>query len=306
MLNNQTPLPILCCIGHITLDKVVTPEQSVSMPGGTAFYFANAMLSFDDIHFHLTTAVAESESQVVENLRQKGVAVQSLPTEHSVYFENIYGENRNNRTQRVLAKARPFTVDSLKQVDANIYHLGSLLADDFPLETLQHLAAKGLVSVDSQGYLREVRGTDVHPVDWAEKKEALQYIHFLKVNEHEMEVLTGTTHIRQAAEMLYQWGVKEVIITLGDLGSVIYDGENFYQIPAYKPHRIVDATGCGDTYMTGYLYQRSKGEDIETSGKFAAAMSSIKMECMGPFSGKADEIYHCIESAPVYLHDMEL
>ena len=30
----------LCCIGYITRDKIVTPDNTVYMPGGTAFYFA--------------------------------------------------------------------------------------------------------------------------------------------------------------------------------------------------------------------------------------------------------------------------
>lgn len=29
----------LCCVGHITLDKVVTPKNTVHMPGGTSFLF---------------------------------------------------------------------------------------------------------------------------------------------------------------------------------------------------------------------------------------------------------------------------
>lgn len=119
-----------------------------------------------------------------------GINVTALPSKHSVYFENIYGENQNDRTQRVLAKADPFTSQYLKEIEADIYHLGSLLADDFPVDVIRHLAGKGLVAVDSQGYLREVRNTRVYPVDWPEKKEALKYVHFLKVNEHEMEVLT--------------------------------------------------------------------------------------------------------------------
>ena len=32
----------ICCIGHITKDKIVTPRQTVYMAGGTSFYFAYA------------------------------------------------------------------------------------------------------------------------------------------------------------------------------------------------------------------------------------------------------------------------
>ena len=123
----------ICCIGHITLDKIVTPKMTVYMPGGTSFYFANAISRLPHEGFQLVTAVGESELGAVEKIRGLGVDVKTLPSRKSVYFENIYGENQNERRQRVLAKADPFTVEGLKDVDAKIYHLGSLLADDFSL-----------------------------------------------------------------------------------------------------------------------------------------------------------------------------
>lgn len=267
------------------------------MPGGTSFYFSHAIKHFDDIHYTLITAIAESEMGVVEDLRSQGIDVTVMPSKYSVYFENIYGENQDNRTQRVLAKADPFIVEQFSKVDAKVFHLGSLLADDFSLEVVKYLSGKGLVSVDSQGYLREVRDTHVYAVDWNDKLEALKYIHFLKANEHEMEVLTGYSDVKSAAIQLYEWGVKEVLITLGSMGSVIYDGETFHQIPAYKPREVVDATGCGDTYMTGYLYMRAKGAGIEESGKFAAAMSTLKIEDLGPFKGTKENVINCMETA---------
>ena len=287
----------LCCVGHITLDKVVTPKNTVHMPGGTSFYFSHAIRNLKDINYTLVTAIAESEMAVANDLQSKGIDVKVMPSKHSVYFENIYGENQDNRTQRVLAKADPFTVDYLEDIDARIYHLGSLLADDFSLDVIRFLSQKGLVSVDSQGYLREVKEQNVYAVDWTEKKEALKYIHFLKANEHEMEVLTGYDDVAMAAKQLYDWGVKEVLITLGSMGSVIYDGTTFHKIPAYKPKEVVDATGCGDTYMTGYLYKRAKGAGIEEAGRFAAAMSTLKIECLGPFKGTKEDIEHCLETA---------
>lgn len=287
----------LCCVGHITLDKVVTPKNTVYMPGGTSYYFSHAIKHFDDIDYALVTALAESEMKAVDELRAEGVKVAVMPSRHTVYFENIYGENQDNRTQRVLAKADPFTVDYLQQIEAKIFHLGSLLADDFSLEVVRYLAGKGLVSVDSQGYLREVRGQDVFAVDWPEKKAVLRYVHFLKANEHEMEVLTGHTDPTLAAKEIYSWGVKEVLLTFGSMGSLIYDGETFHRIPAYVPREVVNATGAGDTYMTGYLYQRAKGATIEQAGCFAAAMTTLKIEGMGPFSGTAADVFRCMETA---------
>lgn len=274
------------------------------MAGGTAFYFSHAIKHFNDIDYTLITALAESEMKEVDRLRSEGIDVAVMPSKHSVYFENIYGENQDNRTQRVLAKADPFTIDYLKDVEAKIFHLGSLLADDFSLDIVKYMANKGFVSADSQGYLREVRDKNVYATDWVGKEEALKYIHFLKANELEMVALTGYADVASAAKQLYTWGVKEVLITLGSLGSVIYDGQAFHKIPAYKPKEIVDATGCGDTYMTGYLYQRAKGAGIEEAGCFAAAMSTIKIEASGPFNGTKEDVIRCMETAEQRLPEI--
>lgn len=280
----------ICCIGHITLDKIITPRHTAYMPGGTAFYFGHAMSHIGSEDFLLVTALATSERQAVDDLRNEGIKVKVLPSLNSVYFENTYGENSNNRTQRVLAKADPFTIEGLKDVEASIFHLGTLLADDFSLDVLKYLSTKGRVSIDAQGYLREVRGENVFAVDWDEKEEALAHVDILKANEKEMEVLTGLTDPRDAAIRLAEMGVKEVVLTLGDQGSLIYADGIFHEIPAYPPADVVDATGCGDTYMAGYLHKRSKGCGIYESGCFAAAMCTIKLSASGPFRATLADI----------------
>ena len=268
------------------------------MPGGTSYYFSHGISHLKDTkHYQLVTALAPSEFKAVEDIRAKGIKVTVIPSHRTVYFENTYGENQDNRSQRVLAKADPFTVEQLENINAHIFHLGSLLADDFSLDVVKYLSTKGILAVDAQGYLREVRGEKVYPIDWTDKVEALKYIDILKVNEHEMEVLTGQTDIKQAALQLAEWGVKEVLITLGSLGSIIYAEGTFHKIPAYPPKDIVDATGCGDTYATGYLYMRNKGASYEEAGCFAAAISTLKLEASGPFSKTEEDVWNIIRTS---------
>ncbi|MBD5213608.1 MAG: ribokinase [Bacteroidales bacterium] len=287
--------PDIVCIGHITLDKIITPRLEAYSPGGTAFYFAHALAGLDHSGFKLVTSLALSEMNAVDDIRAEGIDVEVIPSRRSVYFENKYGENQNDRRQRVLAKADPFTVDNLAPVDGRIFHLGTLLADDFSLDAIRMLSAKGIVSVDAQGYLREVRGEQVHPIDWADKLEALKYIDILKANEKEMETLTGTTDPRQAARILADWGCREVLLTLGDHGSLIYADGRYIEIPAYPTPDVVDATGCGDTYMAGYLYSRSRGATYEEAGRFAAAMCTLKLGHSGPFRGTEADVRAVID-----------
>jgi sugar/nucleoside kinase (ribokinase family) len=284
----------ICCIGHITLDKVVTPQAVKHMAGGTSFYFSSAIRNMD-VSYTLVTSLAENEMPTVEALRAKGTEIHASTCAHTVYFENIYSGNQDHRTQRVLQKADPFTVEQLQGIDAQIFHLGPLLADDIPVSLIKELSSRGRVSLDAQGYLRKVEDKNVIPVDWPAKKEALQYIDILKVNEHELEALTGLTDIKKGALVLADWGVKEVVITLGSMGSVIYAGGLFYNVPAYIPTAVVDATGCGDTYMAGYLYQRIKGASFQEAGEFAAAMASFKIESSGPFTGTKEDVLNLLE-----------
>ncbi|MBM6903194.1 ribokinase [Phocaeicola coprocola] len=288
----------ICCIGHITLDKIITPKQTIYMPGGTSYYFSHGISHLNDWkNYKLVTSLAPSEYSSVDELTGKGLNVEIIPSKKTVYFENSYGINQNNRTQRVLAKADPFTVEKIQHIEAKIFHLGSLLSDDFSLDVIKYLSKKGILSVDAQGYLREVRGENVYPIDWCEKKEALKYVHILKVNEHEAKVLTGLDDYQAAARQLAEWGVKEVLLTLGSEGSIIYAENSFYYIPAYPPKEVVDATGCGDTYMLGYLYMRNKGVSYEEAGCFAAALSTVKLEKSGPFSGTEEDAWKIIKNS---------
>ena len=288
----------ICCIGHITLDKIITPKQTIYMPGGTSYYFSHGISHLNDWkNYKLVTSLAPSEYSSVDELTGKGLNVEIIPSKKTVYFENSYGINQNNRTQRVLAKADPFTVEKIQHIEAKIFHLGSLLSDDFSLDVIKYLSKKGILSVDAQGYLREVRGENVYPIDWCEKKEALKYVHILKVNEHEAKVLTGLDDYQAAARQLAEWGVKEVLLTLGSEGSIIYAENSLYYIPAYPPKEVVDATGCGDTYMLGYLYMRNKGVSYEEAGCFAAALSTVKLEKSGPFSGTEEDAWKIIKDS---------
>lgn len=281
----------ICCIGHITRDKIITSQRTVYMAGGTSFYMSHGISHLPGkVSYQLVTKVGADCQAEVEKLRARGVDVICHDSRHTVYFENKYCTDTNHRTQRVLEKADPFTLAELQPLEARIFHLGSLLNDDFSPELARYLSTKGRISIDAQGYLRKVKGTNVVATDWEDKQEILSYTDILKLNEHEMEIIARSRDPRMVARTLAADGVKEVVITLGSYGSLIYADGRFHEIPAYRPRKVVDTTGCGDTYSTGYLYCRMQGMNYEASGKFAAAMCTLKLEHNGPFDGDIEDV----------------
>lgn len=284
----------ICTIGHISLDKIVTPKAVTYMPGGTSFYFSKTLLHAD-IDYKLVTALSLKDYYIVDELRAEGIDIYTLPSTHTVFFENSYSEDQNHREQQVLRKASPFNVSQMPDLTAKVFHLGPLLADDIPVKLIQDLSKKGLVSLDIQGYLRRVWNKKVVYQNWPGKKKVLPYVSILKANEFEMEIVTGRKNPREGAMYLADLGVREVIITLGSKGSLIYSDGAFYQIPAFKPTAVVDATGCGDTYMAGYLWKRVLGSQVQEAGEFGAALATLKVGSSGPFSGSSEMVASLLE-----------
>lgn len=288
----------ICCIGHITRDRIITcrPPRTIHCAGGTAYYVAWAMQTLPhDVDFQVITSVSQDVMPEVEKLRQAGIDIVAYESKTNVFFENAYSENMDNRKQRVLAKSEPFTIKQLSNAQTKVFHLGTLLADDFAPEVVEYLATKGDISIDVQGYMRYVDGEQVKPTAWHDKFRLLKHTAILKVNEHEYCSLTGLNNPHAAAEQIHDWGVREVVITLGSNGSLIYAEGKFYEIPAYPPRETVDATGCGDTYSAGYLYARAKGIGYEESGRFAAAMCTLKLEHNGPFRHTIEDVWKIIK-----------
>ena len=53
---------------------------------------------------------------------------------------------------------------------------------------------------------------------------------------------------------------------------------------------MVDATGCGDTFLAAYMARRLTSDDLRECGEFAAAAAALNIETLGAFQGTAADI----------------
>ena len=85
----------ILCIGHITHDRIITPQQpdGVDCAGGTAYYVAWAINHLpQDVSFGVITAVGDDLTHEVKLLANAGIDITNLGSPASVYFENKYGK----------------------------------------------------------------------------------------------------------------------------------------------------------------------------------------------------------------------
>lgn len=98
------------------------------------------------------------------------------------------------------------------------------------------------------------------------------------LNDYEAELMQERTG--RSPHELAEY-VQALIVTLGANGSHIYTKGKRYEIPAARPQRLADPTGCGDAYRAGLLYGLMNAMDWETTGRIASLMGAIKIESHG-------------------------
>ncbi|MEH7072818.1 fructoselysine 6-kinase [Neobacillus drentensis] len=65
-------------------------------------------------------------------------------------------------------------------------------------------------------------------------------------------------YIRQLLKDVKRGGSKMAVATLGENGSLAFDGEQFYQCSVVDTD-VVDTMGAGDSFIAGFIYGRLQG-----------------------------------------------
>ena len=103
---------------------------------------------------------------------------------------------------------------------------------------------------------------------------AVQYAFFSYTKEDEF--------ILDYLKNAYRNSVKCVIATLGENGSIAYDGEKFYRHGIRKVE-TVDTIGAGDSFIAGFMYAKMNGEDILSCLWAGAAKAEETIQHFGAF-----------------------
>ena len=273
----------VCVIGHITKDVIRIDDRDKEIPGGTAYYTAIAIKRLG-LKVAVVTKIADRDRTLLDSIESEQIPIFLGESSATTTFTNIYLSGADRRKQSVSEIAAPFTVDDVAGIESKTFHLGPLTKNDIPLEILQSLSNRSRVSLDAQGFLRSIDQSsgEVVITDWENKEEFLPLVNVLKVDEDEARVMSGEQELEEMAARLSGYGPQEVIVTRGGKGSLIYCQSKPYWIPSFAPEELVDPTGCGDTYMAGYLYSATRTDNLRKTGEFAARTATLKLEHYGP------------------------
>jgi adenosine kinase len=70
-------------------------------------------------------------------------------------------------------------------------------------------------------------------------------------------------------------------VTLGEKGSVVKNGSEVIEIKAAKANKVLDPTGAGDAYRSGFLAGYMKNLPLKTCGQMGSIASCYAIEKYG-------------------------
>ena len=102
----------------------------------------------------------------------------------------------------------------------------------------------------------------------------------VKPNRRELEVWAGRSlhtieEVIEAAEQLRSHGIENVIISMGEKGSVWLNSEGVLQAQPPRCENVVSTVGAGDSMVAGLIYGFSQGWSKKKTLSFASATSAL-------------------------------
>jgi len=132
---------------------------------------------------------------------------------------------------------------------------------------------------------------------WEDKKDALSVIKayckfnpLIKISEDDMSRLFER-HLPhdEIFEFFHKEGVETICLTLGSKGvKLSQKHQPVIELPAIKVENVMDATGAGDAFWSGFLFAYIKDKPIEECLKVALKLAALKLQNVGRLPDNID------------------
>ncbi|MCK9282246.1 MAG: ribokinase [Melioribacteraceae bacterium] len=219
--------------------------------------------------------------ELIENLKSCSVCVENIlidendSTGIAIIMVNSEGENEIVVISGTNMKLTPEEIESKKELFTQSKVL--LLQLEIPVETI--VKAKELALQNGMTVI-------LNPAPACKLEDSIfEGIDYLTPNETELEILSGKSvnsidEVKLAAYSMLEKGIKNVIVTLGDKGSMLINKEKAQLFEPYKVN-VIDTTAAGDAFNAGLAYSISKDIPIEDAIHFSNAVAASAVTKMG-------------------------
>jgi ribokinase len=167
-------------------------------------------------------------------------------------------------------------INPLNIMRCKIMHYTSFVGDSFntQVELLDKLSDQCVLSFDP-GMLYVQKGFD-------ELRPILERTNILLINESELRLLCNNNKdpLKQLAIGFLDLGIGTVVVKKGAEGVFAIDNSTECEVESFECD-VIDTTGAGDSFNSGFLYSYLKGYDLEKSCRIGNWVASKSIEGFG-------------------------
>ncbi|MBS0190295.1 MAG: PfkB family carbohydrate kinase [Phycisphaerales bacterium] len=243
-------MPLLVT-GTIGMDDVVTPTgHAQQVLGGSCMYFSAAASFFGPVR--LVAAVGEDFPPAFRDSFKQfpNVDLAGLETRKgskTFRWGAKYHANMNSRdtlfTELGVVGEAPPKVPAAYADSKFLFLANSPPA--VQAQFLEQVPARKLTVVDTMDIWIDTAKADLLAL--------LKRVDGLVLNYDEAELLTKKLNSVSAGRHILDLGPRFVIVKKGEHGCLLIHRDGICSLPAYPTERVVDPTGCGDTFAGGMM-----------------------------------------------------
>ncbi|UCH32235.1 MAG: hypothetical protein JSV05_02285 [Candidatus Bathyarchaeota archaeon] len=274
----------LVTIGHLVRDLIYSntinhPKITIGGPAAFVSMIAKKL----GANVSIISKVGKDFQEHLSWFRREKIDLSNVKIAENALTTHLVLRYKNGeRTLQLRNKAPQIGLEDIPtSLSSKIIHIAPV-ADEVLIETIPIIRKKAqLLSIDPQGFLRKFDKNGFSKLKRPNNLRFLHHFDIFKSTIQEIRILAGSHKLSESIERVCQYGVKIVLITLGNQGALMYSDGRFYNIPTYKPKIVRDPTGAGDAFIGAFLVEYLRGRSPVWCSCVGSAAASVTIEEVG-------------------------
>ena len=216
----------------------------------------------------------------INNLKKDNIDISNIiiSDKHKTGVAGIHVDRNTGKNAITVVRGAPESL-SIKEININIIKNSKIFLTqlEIPLDVIFHCLKKA-----KEGNLINI----LNPAPACKlSNDFFKLVDYFTPNETEAEFYTGIkinnkNDAKESAKKLYEMGIKNVIITLGEKGLYFFNGKEEIYMEAIQV-KAIDTTGAGDAFNGGFSFALLKGKKIKDCLEFANKVAGLSTTKLG-------------------------
>lgn len=267
----------------VNVDKPPLPGETIIaddfslVPGGKGANQAYALGKLG-VSVSMLGAVGEDEygNKLISNLSSANVNVENIVKMNNAKTGNAFINVDKNGENTIIVVSGTNNKITKELIDKNIHLIEKakviVMQLEIPIEVVEYVA-------ETAKRLGKIVVVDPAPAQINLPENLFKNTDIMKPNETELQTISGIKienydDILRAAKKILQMGVKNVIVTLGENGSLLVN-DNCIKRFATPQVNAIDTTAAGDSFTAGLVKSLIEEKSLEDAIKYGHIVSSI-------------------------------